>query len=169
MPPTVSLQRCPDYDPQRLDNALGALLDPLGGLGEFVSAGQRVILKPNLIAACRPEEAATTHPALLEALARQVQSLGATPLVGDSPAWGGPVSVAAASGVTEVCERLGIEFVCFDQHTRLESRHRRVSSHFHCDPRLLEADVVINVAKLKSHQQLGFTGAIKNLYGCLSG
>ena len=169
MSPPVSLQRCPSYAAEHLDPALDALLAPLGGLEAFVSSGQRVILKPNLLSAAAPETAACTHPALLEALARRILALGATPIIGDSPAWGGPVSVAAASGVAEVCERLRIEFVCFDQHARLASRYPRVAAHFHCEPRLLEADVVINVAKLKSHQQLGFTGAVKNLYGCLSG
>lgn len=169
MPPTVALGRCAGYQPESLDPALDAVLAGVGGLSAYVRAGQRVLLKPNLIAAVPPDRGATTHPAVLEALARRVLDLGATPFIGDAPAWGGPVSVPAVTGIREVCDRLGLEFAFFDQHARLASRHPEVAHAFRVDPRVLAADVVINVPKLKAHQQLGFTGALKNLYGCLGG
>jgi len=37
------------------------------------------------------------------------------------------------------------------------------------DPRVLEADVVVNIPKLKAHTQARLTGAVKNLYGCVPG
>lgn len=169
MPEIVSLQACAGYDLAVVEAALGALLAPLGGLERFVGCGQRVILKPNLIAPQPPESAAVTHPAVLEALARRILALGATPVIADAPAWGGPHSVAERTGVGELCRTLGIEFLFLDRHTALPSRYPQVARHFHVDPRVLEADVVINVPKLKAHQQLGFTAALKNPYGCLAG
>lgn len=169
MPPPVVLQACASYQLSDLQPALEAVLEPLGGLAEYVQAGQTVFLKPNLIAPAAPEQAATTHPAVLEALAKMVLDLGATPQIGDAPAWGGPRSISDSTGMADVCQRLGIEFLFLDQHTALRSARQSVSGHFHVDPRILAADVVINVPKLKAHQQLGFTGAMKNLYGCLGG
>jgi uncharacterized protein (DUF362 family) len=165
----VALRRCPSYDAADLDPALDALLADLGGLARFVKAGQTVILKPNLIADCPPERCATTHPAVIAALARRVQALGATPVIADAPAWGGPKTVARVTGMTAVCEELGIEFVNFDQKTRLASVRPEIATHFHVDPRLLAADVVINCGKFKAHQQLGFTNCLKNLYGAIAG
>jgi uncharacterized protein (DUF362 family) len=95
--------------------------------------------------------------------------LGARPAIADAPAWGGPQAVAQATGVREVCDRLGMEFIYLDRHTHIPSACPEVSMGFHVDPRIAEADQVINVPKLKAHQQLGFTGAMKNLYGCLAG
>jgi len=167
--PLVALRRCGDYAAANLDPALDALLADLGGLGRFVAAGQRVLLKPNLISDSAPRRAATTHPALVEALARRVLDLGAVPFVADAPAWGAPTAVARATGMLDVCERLGIEWVGLDQQTWVPSTYPAVARGFHIDPRVLAADVVINVPKFKGHQQLGFTGAVKNLYGCLAG
>jgi len=165
----VSLQRCATYDPADLEPALDALLAPLGGLGAFVAAGQNVLLKPNLISDSSPERAATTHPALLAALARRCLDLGARPCIADAPAWGGPLRVARATGVQDVCDRLGIPFVHLNARTRVPSCRPAVATGFHVDPRVLAADVVINVPKLKAHQQVGFTGAAKNLFGCMAG
>ncbi|NUP98390.1 MAG: DUF362 domain-containing protein [Armatimonadetes bacterium] len=164
----VVLASCDDYRREVVEAAVQRLLAPLGGWECFVQPGDRVLLKPNLISASRPEQAATTHPALLEALAVRLLELGARPFIGDAPAWGGPVTVAAATGVGELCERLGIPFVFFDRHAPLPSRHPHVARRFHVDPHVLEADLVINVPKMKAHQQLGFTGCMKNLYGCLA-
>lgn len=167
--PAVVLQHCPSYEPEALDPALDALLAGVGGLESFVRPGQSVMLKPNLISDSSPEKAATTHPALLEALARRVLALGATPLIADAPAWGAPEVVARTTGVRDVCDRLGLEFVAFKGKTWLPSCRPAVAAGFHVDPRVLAVDVVINVPKFKSHQQTGFTGALKNLYGCVSG
>ncbi len=166
---TVALGYCPSYEPTDLDPALERLLAGLGGLERWVKPGQRVLLKPNLISASPPEHAATTHPDFLAALCRRVAALGATPVIGDAPAWGGPHAVAETTGMRRLCDELGVEFVFFSGHARLPSRHPQVTGHFRVDPRVLAADVVINVPKLKAHQQLGFTAAVKNCYGCLSG
>lgn len=169
MPGPVALQRCADYSPSQLEPALDAALAALGGLAALVQPGQRVLLKPNLIAGLPPERAATTHPALLGSLCRRILELGATPFIGDAPAWGGPRSVAEATGVAGVCDQYGVEFIFFDRHTSLPSARPDIAPRFHVDPRVLEADVVLNVGKLKAHQQLGFTCSMKSLYGCLAG
>jgi len=165
----VALQSCRTYAQAEVDAALEQAVDHLGGWTAFAASGQTVLLKPNLIAPVPPERAATTHPAILDSLCRRLLDLGAKPVIGDAPAWSGPAQAREVTGVGEVCERYGIEFWFFDRHTRLESKHRTVASRFHVDPRVLEVDRVINVGKLKAHQQLGFTCCLKNLYGCLAG
>ena len=169
MRPPVSLRACDDYEPHRVDAAVDAALDDIGGLASFVSAGETVLLKPNLIAATSPERAATTHPAVLEVLCRRLLDLGAKPAIGDAPAWSGAEAVGRETGLTAICERYGIPFWYFDEHTRLASKHPSIAAKFHVDPRVLEVDKLINVGKLKAHQQLGFTCCMKNLYGCLAG
>ncbi|MCC7495359.1 MAG: DUF362 domain-containing protein [Fimbriimonadaceae bacterium] len=168
MPAVVALQACPSYAPEHLEPALDAVLSASGPLGSLVQAGQSVLLKPNLISDEPPERAATTHPAVLDGLVRRLLDLGARPLIGDAPAWGGPHAVSQHTGVQAVCDRYGLRFAYFHQHAHLPSRHPRVARHFHVAPEVLEADLVINVPKLKAHAQLGFTAAQKNLYGCLA-
>lgn len=165
----VALQACRSYDQAEVDAALDAAVADLGGWETFASPGETVLLKPNLIAPVPPERAATTHPAVLDTLCRRIIDRGAKPVIGDAPAWSGPAQAKAVTGVGEVCERYGIEFWFFDRHTRLTSKHPHIAARFHIDPRVLQADRVINVGKLKAHQQLGFTCCMKNLYGCLAG
>jgi glycosyltransferase involved in cell wall biosynthesis len=52
------------------------LLEPLGGMEAFVRPGQRVALKPNLLRPTTPDSAATTHPAVVVAVARMVREAG---------------------------------------------------------------------------------------------
>lgn len=61
----VVLIHCTDYDPTRVDIAVRRALDLLGGMAEFVKPGDRVLLKPNLLAARLPEKCVTTHPAVV--------------------------------------------------------------------------------------------------------
>ncbi len=164
----VSLVQCASYREPLVDGALHQLLLPLGGLGSFVAPGQRVLIKPNLLAAAPPEAAVTTHPALLYALVRQIRQLGAVPLVGDSPADGDSSGLAEVTGIAELCRRTGMALAPFDVAEPLRtcghrSRSLPVASELH------RVDVLINVAKLKTHSLTGLTGAVKNLYGLVVG
>ena len=61
------------------------LLEPLGGMGRFIDKGDRVLLKVNLLSARKPEEAVTTHPDFVRAVASAVRKAGGHPCIGDSP------------------------------------------------------------------------------------
>ena len=89
-----------------------------GGMGAFVKKGERILLKPNLLAAKPLEKAVTTHPAVVEALIRLVREAGATPIVGDSPGLGTARKVAEKCGVAEACARTGTPLV---EKTPMES------------------------------------------------
>src|SRR5262245_2356391 len=110
---TVSIERVERYDRQLVGHGLERLLAPLGGMGAFVRPGERVLLKPNMLAAKTPEKAVTTHPELLRAVIEQVKGAGGIPLVGDSPGIGGIRKVAERSGMLGVVEETGAELVEF--------------------------------------------------------
>lgn len=165
--PTVAIVQCPQYE--QVDEALGGLLEMLGGLGKYIQPGQKVLLKPNLLAASAVETAVTTHPAVVHAVVRRVQELGAVPFIGDSPAFGATPKVAKVTGMMAVAEELGIEVVELDQPAWVPSSEAESMSRFRISRRVLDADAVINLPKLKVHQQMQMTGAIKNLFGCVAG
>jgi len=80
--------QCEGYGPDQLTDALERLLAPLGGITRYVRPGQKVLLKPNMLAASLPEEAVTTHPSLVACVVRAVIAAGGEALVGDSPGVG---------------------------------------------------------------------------------
>jgi uncharacterized protein (DUF362 family)/NAD-dependent dihydropyrimidine dehydrogenase PreA subunit len=171
---TVSIARCTEYEPDAVESAVGEALAPLGGIAAFVGPGQRVLLKVNLLSRATPDRAVTTHPEVVRALIRVVRSAGATPFVGDSP--GGPNTAGlvgriwADSGIERVCAQEGVELVLFDDDTvRVPNPSGALYGAFTLGRRVVEADTIISLPKFKTHGFMMFTGAVKNLFGCIPG
>ena len=81
----VSISRCESYEPAAVSAALDVALAPLGGMAAFVSPGQTVLLKINLLSRAAPERAVTTHPEFVRAVIRAAKAAGGVVTVGDSP------------------------------------------------------------------------------------
>ena len=164
----VSLQSLPDYDPGRVNEALHLLLEPLGGIENFVKPGQKVLIKPNLLAGKSPEKAVTTHPEIVRQVILLAQSAGAIVTVGDSPGLGKPENVARKCGIYQVVEATGARFAAFEESVPVKFG----SGTFHqleVAREVLDTDIIINLPKLKTHQMMGYTGAVKNLFGLVVG
>ncbi len=164
----VSVQALSDYTPGRVNQALQRALEPLGGMQAFVEPGQKVLLKPNLLTGKPPEKAVTTHPEIVRQTILLAQTCGGLVSVGDSPGLGSPQSVARKAGILQVVIETGAHFVPFEKSVTVRSQ----GSTFHelqVAQALLEADVVINLPKLKTHQMMGLTAAVKNMFGAVVG
>lgn len=173
MEKTVSIVRCDDYLQQTVDRAVKRVLEPLGGVSAFQPKGKRVLLKPNLLSACKPEDAATTHPSVVEALAKEFAAAGAEVTIADSP--GGLYSTSSLKRVYEVC---GMAAAAENSGARLnfDLSYKRISypggiyaSEFDILAPVLDADIIVSIAKLKTHGLAYYTGAVKNLFGCIPG
>jgi len=163
----VSILQVPDYEPIALKQNIIALLEPLGGMSAFVTAGERVLIKPNLLAAKRPEQAVTTHPAVVQAVAELVREAGGTTLIGDSPGIGGFQRVAQKSGITAAAEACGAVLVEFTETVELPATG--IFRRIHLARAYLDADKIINLPKLKTHEMMTMTCAVKNLFGAVVG
>jgi len=164
----VILGHCASYQRAEVEKALDTLLAPAGGMAAFVSPGQRVLLKPNMLAAKEPELAVTTHPEIVRAVIRLVQKAGGKVAVGDSPGVGSPLQVARRCGILAVIEETGAKFAPFSESVPI----RPQGSTFHqleIARDILDADVIINLPKLKTHQMMGLTCGVKNLFGAVVG
>lgn len=163
----VALEKVESYDIAKVKAGLAALLEHLGGIEAFVRPGERVLLKPNMLSAKPPEAAVTTHPAVLHAVIELVQSAGGVALVGDSPGFGTLRSVAKRSGMLAVVEATGAELVEFAE-TRAVTAHGQFR-RFEVAAAYLDADKIINLPKLKTHEMMTLTCGVKNLFGILVG
>jgi uncharacterized protein (DUF362 family) len=170
----VSLVRCAEYQPQLVDEALQLALAPFGGLGgvsgfaRTISRGSKVLIKPNFLRAASAEAALSPHPQLVRALIEELHSLGANIKIGDSPAFGTARGVAEATGIAAVADAMGVPVVEFRNPIKLEAAGFTTGS-LQIDREVIESDAVINLCKLKSHSQMLMTGAVKNLFGCITG
>ena len=166
----VALVRCEDYQQDRVSAAITSAVDLLGGWGQFVRAGERVLIKPNFIAPRPTTIPAQTDARLIMEIARQVGQLGAKVLIGDSTAWGSTRKNAELAGLgREELEAVGAELVKFNRSCRVSIDTPGGTAEVRLARAVLEADKIINVPKLKSHQQLVYSGAIKNCFGAVAG
>ena len=165
--PSVSLIRATSYQVEALIPSLETLLEPLGGITAFVKSGDRVLLKPNLLTGSRPTAECTTRPELVYAVAIMVIEAGGKPFLGDSPAFGSAKGVALANGYESILEELNLPVIEF--HGKRYEIVNDKFNHLLLSKETMEADVVINLPKVKSHAQLVLTLGVKNLFGCVPG
>lgn len=167
----VAVVRCKTYNVEAVKPALEEALNAVNGL-DFVMPGMKIIIKPNLVSFKKPDAAATTHPALLEALVEMLLARGADVTIGDSP--GGPHSlpllnrVYAATGMDRV-EKLGAKLNRNMNEKTVDFPEGKVLKNFTYTEYLDEADAIIDFCKLKSHGMLGMSAAVKNLFGTIPG
>ena len=164
---TVSLIPASEYQLDSLRASIEKLLEPLGGISAFVRKGDRVLLKPNLLTAGRPTKECITRPEIVYCVAQLVMEAGGKPFLGDSPAFGSARGVAKANGYLPMMAKINLPIVEF-HGSRYQTQNPEFS-HLLLSKEAMEADVVINLPKVKSHMQLTMTLAVKNLFGCVPG
>jgi uncharacterized protein (DUF362 family)/NAD-dependent dihydropyrimidine dehydrogenase PreA subunit len=165
----VAIAECRDYEYERVESALSRAMELLGGIERWVRSGQTVFLKPNMLAAKEPCRAVTTHPVLVEAVVREVQRVGAKAVIGDSPA--GVLSSIdrywTNTGFGDVAQRTGAQI------KKLEGAGvslRRVNGRdYYIASPVADADVVINLPKLKTHGLTVLSAGVKNTFGVIPG
>jgi len=163
----VTLTRCSDYSRGRIAEAMERQFELLGGLQRFVKSGDSVLLKPNFIAPRSRRHATQTDPAVVLEAARLLIDFGAKPIIGDSPAWSNVLACVRALKLAEPLKKMSVPVKQLDnpRDCRVGARQTRVG----ISSVALDADVIINLPKFKSHQQLVATFAIKNMLGCVAG
>ncbi len=170
----VSLVHCAEYQPLLVDEALQLALAPFGGLrgvsgfAHNISRGSSVLIKPNFLRAAPAEAALSPHPQLVRALLEELLSLGANIKIGDSPAFGTARGVAEATGIAAVADAMGVPVIEFRKPIKIDAAGFTTGT-LQIDREVVESDAVINLCKLKSHSQMLMTGAVKNLFGCITG
>ncbi|MEL6384545.1 MAG: DUF362 domain-containing protein [Cyanobacteria bacterium J06626_18] len=168
MTATVSLLRAQSYAVDEVHEKLQRLLEPLGGIEAIVKPGDRVLLKPNLLTGARPTKECVTRPEVVYCVAELVKAAGGRPFLGDSPAFGSAHGVAKANGYLPWLEKANVPVQ--ELHgQRYATDASGELAHLLLSKEVMNADVVINLPKVKSHMQLTLTLGVKNLFGCVPG
>ena len=167
----VSIVSCKSYNAEECRLALEQALAPFGGL-DWVKDGMRVVIKVNLVSAMKPEQAATTHPALLCELTKMLRARGASVLLGDSP--GGLYTAAHVNHVYDLsgmhaCEAVGAELNQDFSLADASFPDAVCAKKFTYTAYLDQADAIIDFCKLKTHGMMGLTNAVKNYFGVIPG
>lgn len=161
----VSLLKCNSYQQEELYPIVKKVLDLLGGINIFVKKDDRVLIKPNLLAAHPPESGIVTHCEFVRAVIRIVKETGAEIFLGDCPSvWGEPediYKVYEVTGIRRIAEEEGINLVKLNQNI--------IVKNYSLTDRLKDCNCIISLPKFKTHDLMVLTGAIKNLFGLVPG
>ncbi len=156
---------------EQVEAAVFRALDGIQAERLMYKKGLVVLIKPNLLMAKPPEQAATTHPAVLKGVIQWVARFEPERIyVADSSNGIRPGKTRKAmkvSGIEAVCEALGAIAVPFEERPRHSYvvQSPLVLEEVISSTLLKEADVVINVPKIKTHGQCVLTCCIKNMFG----
>ncbi len=170
----VSLQKCESYELNEVAAAVKKLLEPLGGMSAFVKHGYKVLVKPNMLSCKEPERAATTHPSVIEAVVRECFEAGASEVwVGDSPPaiFGRTEDFWNKTGFAKATEAAGGKMLCFEKAEKANVDLNVLGKDTSASviKTVFDADLVISLSKMKTHNLTRITGAVKNHFGFIPG
>lgn len=142
-----------------------AAIERLGGMRQFVTPDDIVLIKPNIGWQRTPEQGANTHPAVVAELVRACRATGARRVVVTDCPVRKSRGAFERSGILEAAGNAGAEVIIPE-----DSRHYAVT----LSPRLgiwdvlepfVTATKIINVPVAKHHSLTGTTAGMKNWIG----
>jgi uncharacterized protein (DUF362 family)/NAD-dependent dihydropyrimidine dehydrogenase PreA subunit len=98
-----------------------------------------------------------------------VREAGGVPFIGDSPSVGSLMRTAEKAGIKAVADEIKCPLVEFNKPILPPKRGGKIFKQLEIDQTVLEADVVINLPKFKTHSLTLLTLGVKNLFGCIPG
>jgi uncharacterized protein (DUF362 family)/Pyruvate/2-oxoacid:ferredoxin oxidoreductase delta subunit len=166
----VSIVRCKDYSLSK--EAVSEAVSLIGGLKSIISEGDRVLLKPNVLAGRDPDDAVTTHPSIISAVCELVKEAGGIPVIGDGSGMTHPGATAEAfriSGIADVAKAQNVELINFQTagYVEVDVPDALHFPKLYVSKAVMDADVIISLPKLKTHELTYYTGAVKNMFGAL--
>ncbi len=169
----VYIVSCPDYD--QVAEKMNELFSMMGGMSQFVAPNEKIVLKVNLLAPANPEQAVSTHPAVVTAVARMAKEAGAFPIIADSPGSGYKYSEKTLNtlyrtcGMFDAAEAAGAALNFDTTYNPVSFPEGKLIKRFDVITPIVEANGVLNLCKLKTHLFMSMTGAVKNNFGVIPG
>ena len=168
----VCLARSDSYALEEVRGAVHRCFEAFGG-ARALCGGKKVVVKPNLLLAFPPEAAATTHPAVVQAVCEELIAAGCTVTIAES-AGGASVMqrqkrLYSVTGMEQAARDSGAALPLeFDVKT-VRHPEGQVCTSFHMLADIADAEFLVDVGKIKTHSFAYYTGAVKNLFGSIPG
>lgn len=156
----VAIVKCSSYKQEEVDAAIKRALNLL----KFdTTKYKKILIKPGVLGGfVENQEAITTHPYLIKSLTKEFKG---EKIIGES----------SSSNTKQSLEKAGYSnfnnLLVFETSklVKIQDKKAKVLKSFYLSETVKNVNLIINVPKLKTHLLTKFTGAIKNLYGCIPG
>ncbi|MBN2880951.1 DUF362 domain-containing protein [Candidatus Woesearchaeota archaeon] len=146
-----------------------------------VKNNAKILIKPNILSHHPPEKHVTTNPvivdAVLDILTTNYKNKQFQIIIGESSGVqlrGGTKKAFETSGIKEVAEKYKVKCQDFESSKKIIIDTKGLKDEYHKKTlafaeELINADLIINLSKMKTHVMMEYTGAIKNLFGLIAG
>jgi uncharacterized protein (DUF362 family)/Pyruvate/2-oxoacid:ferredoxin oxidoreductase delta subunit len=157
----------------KIKDAVNKALELIDADSLFEKEHMRIMIKPNILMDKEPERAVTTHPEVVRGVIRWIKKFGQHNIVvAESSGTSSPGATQKAfegSGIKKVCIEENVDWTPFEKTERkkYEVENPLILEEFVSSPLLKEADLIINIPKIKTHWQVLLTCCIKNMFGTL--
>lgn len=164
----VALLECQQYElvilKQKIDEAL-TLIDA----NNIIKPNDKVFIKLNLVGPFSPNLGITTHPMFVKAVIQLVKRWTNNIYVGDNPATKSLLFTLKKTGIYDVIQDEKVTIVNNQDLMTISNPNYKFFQEFNVSKEMIEADVMINLPKLKTHAFAYMTCAQKNLFGLIYG
>jgi uncharacterized protein (DUF362 family) len=154
-----------------LEESLRVALDYIGGISSIVPEGAKVLIKPNIVRPQKPPD--TTDPAIVRALINIIKERNPSVIwVGDGSGEFNTLQNFYALGYSSIDDIPGVELVDLNYGNLVEAivpGGGYVFDSFKFNEKVMEADVFISLACMKTHSTAVVTLGMKNLIGISAG
>ena len=161
----VYIRKATSYDPDVIRPVVQEMLESNGT--DWIKPGMRVLIKPNMLMPAAPDQAIVTHPLIVRTVAAYVLGKGAEVQVSDSPPIGSFRKLVRESGYDDALKDLDVDLKPLEKSVNVDIGPPFGSIEI--SQEAVEADRVINLAKLKSHAMMYLTLGVKNIFGTIVG
>ena len=165
----VSIVCCGRYNLDEVLTGITRAIDLAGGIEPLKKKGTKLLLKLNMLAGSPAERAVTTHPVFFEAALLFFQKQGFTVYAGDAPAIESTAGAGKRNGLLKIAQSHGAEWVDFADTVDMPNPDGMLVKKFTVARIFSEVDAVVSMPKLKTHSQMYYTGAMKNMFGAVHG
>ncbi len=158
-------------DSRTIKLAIQRAIELIGGLQGLVKPGQKVLINPSWVAPpTEPEKGCITQMEVTEAVAETVAEMGALPVIAESSAVGVDSLKVIEGSSYRVLREKGYDVVDLkkDDPVTIAIPNGKIFKEVETFRTVLDADVIIPIPKLKTHDQTEITCAIKKIKGLLT-
>ena len=161
MQPKVAVLKTTDIH-KSVHNAL----DLIQGFND-VDSGDTIVIKPNVCRCVDPQGHVNTDPRVLRSVIRYAKQYSPKVIVGETTSSKGTAPYRMMySGTIDLINDEGATFLDFSNDVQVEITHYGITDKI--SKTAMEADLFVNVPKIKTHDDTVISCAAKNMFGVLS-
>jgi len=168
----VSVVPCDSYEQNKVDNSIREALKKI----DFkIKPNSKILIKPNLVSNNTPEQGSITHYTLVDSLCRYFTEKKCRVTIGESSAFymknHYTEDAYKTSRIAEIAGKYSVPLVAFENEKIISvpKKNLKFLDELYLPEMINDFDLIVDVPKLKTHQLMRLSGALKNLYGIVPG